>query len=1271
MNRSIRFVSSSRTRLSLIGAVLIALATSVVAVAYFATSGTGTGIASTGTLTAPTVSATPSAGMVAFSWSTVTPPSGSDPVTYYVTRVGGSVGGNCPTSAAPTTVTGCADSGLVAGTYSYTVTAQWRSWTATSAVTPVTVTSGAATHFLLQAATTTPTAGQGDNLTITAEDAANITVTAYTGDRSLTFGGASTIGAFHPTVTDKSGAPTNFGTSETITFTNGVATVTPTTSKNGVMSLAKAELATITVTDGSISNTGLNVTVSAAAVSSTSVASGSGQSATILTAFTNPLVALVQDGFGNPVSGVAVTFTAPASSASGTFANTTITTSASTGIDGRATATTFTANGTAGGYSVGATTPGATTASFSLTNNKANQAITFTSSAPQTAKVGATYAATATGGGSTSPIVFSIDASTSAVCSIVGSTVTFKTLGTCTVDANRAGDANYNAAPQVQQSAVVTVKGDQAVSFTSTAPLTAKVGATYAVTATGGGSTSPVVLSIDATTSGVCSIVGSTVTFTTLGTCKIDANQAGDANYNAAAQVQQSAVVTVKGDQTISFTSAAPGSAKFGGATYTPAATATSGLTVAFTIDASASAICSISGGVVSFVGIGTCVIDANQAGNGNWNPAPQAQQSFAVAKGDQTITFGALASKTFDQGSVTVSATASSGLAVSYTSTTLSVCTVGASSGVVSFVAAGSCSITAGQGGNSNWNAATSVPQGFTIGKGNQTITFGALASKTFDQGSVTVSATASSGLAVSYTSTTLSVCTVGASSGVVSFVAAGSCSITADQGGNSNWNAAASISQGFTIGKGNQTITFSNPGAKTFDQGPLTVSPTASSGLSVALTSATVSVCTVSGSTITFVATGTCTINANQAGNANWLAATQVQQSFTISKGNQTITFTSTAPADAFVSGPTYTPTATASSGLTVTFTIDSSATSICSISGGVISFTAAGTCLVDANQAGSATWSSAPQAQQTVAVSSATTVSKSAAGTYTLTVPAHKTRVTFTMNGGGGGGGNAGAAGGAGGTASGTITIPDSSSATTFTVIVGGGGGAGGAAAGGSGGAAGTGCALGGVGGSGSNVGGGGGGGGATCIYLSGAPAGTVVTVGGGGGGGAAGTGTGGAGDGGPGSNPGTSTAATGATSGGSGGAGGKTVTSGTPQYTITNTAGAAGGGNATAGGTCAAGVCGAGGTGGNNGGNRVTGGGGGGGGMASGGGGINGGNGANNKGGGGGGGSAYTGGTASISVSVSSASNGGGGPGGGAGIGGTAGSVSFTGIGLTLT
>jgi len=101
--------------------------------------------------------------------------------------------------------------------------------------------------------------------------------------------------------------------------------------------------------------------------------------------------------------------------------------------------------------------------------------------------------------------------------------------------------------------------------------------------------------------------------------------------FLAPARLAAFSPVVAKGDQTIAFTSTAPAPATVGGPTYTVTATATSGLPVAFTIDASATSVCSISGSTVSFIGAGTCVIDANQPGNANYNAAPQVQQSFAV----------------------------------------------------------------------------------------------------------------------------------------------------------------------------------------------------------------------------------------------------------------------------------------------------------------------------------------------------------------------------------------------------------------------------------------------------------------------------------------------------------------------------------------------------------------------------------------------------------------------------------------------------------------
>jgi hypothetical protein len=168
---------------------------------------------------------------------------------------------------------------------------------------------------------------------------------------------------------------------------------------------------------------------------------------------------------------------------------------------------------------------------FSLTVVEASQTITFTSTAPSNATVGATYTVTATGGASGNAVTFS----TMSMCTVSGSTVSFIGVGKCVIDANQAGDADYLAATQVQQTITVG-KASQTITFTSTAPSNATVGATYTVTATGGASGN----AVGFRTTSLCTVSGSTVRFIGVGTCVIDANQAGDADYLAAAQATQS-----------------------------------------------------------------------------------------------------------------------------------------------------------------------------------------------------------------------------------------------------------------------------------------------------------------------------------------------------------------------------------------------------------------------------------------------------------------------------------------------------------------------------------------------------------------------------------------------------------------------------------------------------------------------------------------------------------------------------------------------------------
>ena len=140
-------------------------------------------------------------------------------------------------------------------------------------------------------------------------------------------------------------------------------------------------------------------------------------------------------------------------------------------------------------------------------------------------------------------MVFSIDSSSTGTGSITGSVLTVTGAGNIVIDANQAGNANYNVASQEQQTLVVN-KANQTINFTQpTSPIGFVPNETVTLSATGGTSGNPVVFSVDSSSTGTGSITGSVLTVTGAGNIVIDANQAGNTNYNAAAQAQHTLVV--------------------------------------------------------------------------------------------------------------------------------------------------------------------------------------------------------------------------------------------------------------------------------------------------------------------------------------------------------------------------------------------------------------------------------------------------------------------------------------------------------------------------------------------------------------------------------------------------------------------------------------------------------------------------------------------------------------------------------------------------------
>lgn len=246
-----------------------------------------------------------------------------------------------------------------------------------------------------------------------------------------------------------------------------------------------------------------------------------------------------------------------------------------------------------------------------------------------------------------------------------------------------------------------------------------------------------------------------------------------------------------------------------------------------------------------------------------------------------QTLTFAAVPAKTFGNAPFTVSATSTSNLPMtSYTSQTPSACSV--SGATVTILTAGTCEVQAYQAGGGIWlpgSKSIIIP----IAQAAQTVTIAAIPGKTFGNGAFFVSATSTSGLAVtSFSATPTTVCQI--SGQTVSLVGAGTCTIGASQGGNTNYLASLTATLQFAVAKASQTITFPAVVPNTYGNAAFAISATSTSNSVVTFTSTTTSVCTVSGTTVTMASYGICTITASQLGTTNYLAAPTVTNNITI---------------------------------------------------------------------------------------------------------------------------------------------------------------------------------------------------------------------------------------------------------------------------------------------------------------------------------------------------------------------------------------------------
>jgi hypothetical protein len=467
-------------------------------------------------------------------------------------------------------------------------------------------------------------------------------------------------------------------------------------------------------------------------------------------------------------------------------------------------------------------------------------------------------------------------------------------------------------------------------------------------------STSGLPVTYSSTNSNVATIVNNKVHIVGAGLTTIIASQSGNATY-ALISVNLSLTVN-KAAQAI--TMAAVPTKLTSDPDFDLNAVVSSGLALSYT--SSNPAVATIVNGRVHLVAAGITTITVFQSGDNNFNAALPISIDLTVNNLPQSITFPDIVTKKVNDEDFDPGATASSGLAITYTSSDLSVATV--VNNKIHIVGAGNAIITASQAGNSTY-ASSSKQVVLTVIKLVQTLSFPNLSAKDVNATDFDPGATVSSGLPIAYTSSNTNVASILA--GKIHILGAGTTTITATQAGDAIYSAV-SVSVNLTINKLVQSINLPQIATKTFNDADFDLNATVSSGLIPTYSSSNSNVAIIVNNKVHIVGAGTTSITASQPGNATY-EATSSSVNLTVNKLQQTITFSQIALKSH--NDADFDLNASASSGLPVSYS--SSNTAVATIIAGKLHIVAGGAAVITASQPGNANINAAPDVLQNLDV------------------------------------------------------------------------------------------------------------------------------------------------------------------------------------------------------------------------------------------------------------------------------------------------------------
>lgn len=362
------------------------------------------------------------------------------------------------------------------------------------------------------------------------------------------------------------------------------------------------------------------------------------------------------------------------------------------------------------------------------------------------------------------------------------------TVGSHSITAAYGGDSNYSASSST--AIMQTVNQATATISLSNIPGNAVFNGSFTPTFSYTGDGVP---SVGSNTAATCTVSGNVVHFVGAGSCTLTAHATAGTNYAAITGNPQSFTIAQL-QPTISINNI-PVGAQYGGR-FTPIYFYAGDGTTSTT--SSTSATCTVSGGVVNFVGIGTCTLTARATATANSAAATGGSQSFSITQARPTISINNIPASAVYGGNFTLTYTYSGNGKTSTTSSTTNTCTV-SGKGVVSFVAAGTCTLIAHAAATTNFAAATGNPQSFTIAPATTKISIKNIPNTAKKGGSFTPTYVYVGDGTPSTISNTPATCAVSGS--IVKFVASGTCSLTAQATAGMNYAVTTGSAQTFTI--------------------------------------------------------------------------------------------------------------------------------------------------------------------------------------------------------------------------------------------------------------------------------------------------------------------------------------------------------------------------------------------------------------------------------------------------------------------------------------